>query len=83
MHIWEGGRKNKMSKNECELFYNQSFHLVDRGQNPLKLLYSINDSHHNIHALQGRANKATTCTKFWHIKFPTHDKIPHILQVSS
>jgi hypothetical protein len=23
VHIWEGGRKNKMSKNECEYFYNQ------------------------------------------------------------
>jgi hypothetical protein len=23
MHIWGGGKENKMSKDECELFYNQ------------------------------------------------------------
>jgi hypothetical protein len=24
VHIWEGGRENKMSKDECESFYNQT-----------------------------------------------------------
>jgi len=23
MHIWGGGKENKMSKDECESFYNQ------------------------------------------------------------
>jgi hypothetical protein len=23
MHIWGGGKEKKMSKDECELFYNQ------------------------------------------------------------
>jgi hypothetical protein len=40
---FEEVRGNKMSKDECESFYNriESSHLVFRGQHTLKLLYSI------------------------------------------
>jgi hypothetical protein len=60
VHIREGGRENKMSKDECEYFYNQirmnHLHLVDRGQS-LQATMLYNDSQHNIPAFQGRVNK--------------------------
>jgi len=45
VHIWRGWERNKVSKEKCESFYNQirmeSSHLVSKGHDPLKLLFSI------------------------------------------
>jgi hypothetical protein len=66
----EVAEKIKCQKMNVIVFYHQSRMIhVSRGQNPLKLLYSImilnNDFQHNSPTLQGRANKydmvATLC----------------------
>ncbi len=46
VHIWGGGKENKMTKERWMWIFlqsnsNESSHLVPRGQNPFKLLYSV------------------------------------------
>jgi hypothetical protein len=71
VHNWEGGKENKMSKDECESCHNQirmnHLHIVDRGQNPLKLLNTlVMNLNTNIPALQGMAKNT---------HFPLHNNI--------
>jgi hypothetical protein len=46
-----------MLEDECEFLTTKSAHLVSRGQNPLKLLYSIMILNTISLASQGKANK--------------------------
>jgi hypothetical protein len=62
VHIWKGGRENKLSEDECEFFTTKLLEWIISpsflgGKIPWSYYILYNDSQHNIPALKGRANK--------------------------